>query len=255
MNLHHLQRQALACTFLLATLAAGGGLAATAAEAEAAAAGAAAGAAELSLGGAAPVHLRVHSIKALRFLSTIRQQYDFSCGSAAVATLLTYHYGVPVSETAAFQAMWDGGDRDKIRREGFSLLDMQRYLARGGFQADGFRLPLEKLIEAGLPAIVLVTEQGYNHFVVIKGARDGRLLLGDPSRGTRAVTREHFEAIWPTRLLFVVHTSPTRPRFNLAGDWRAAPSAPLAAAVAQALPGATGTSGAFSLPKLGPGDF
>ena len=231
------KQRARACALVLATLACGG---------------AGAGAAEVLIGGAAPVHVRVHSIKALRFLSTTRQQYDFSCGSAAVATLLTYHYGVPVSETAAFQAMWEGGDRDKIRREGFSLLDMQRYLATRGFQADGFRLPLARLIEAGLPAIVLVTEKGYNHFVVIKGARDGRLLLGDPSSGTRAVTREHFEAIWPTRLLFVVHTSPTRPRFNLAGDWRAAPSAPLAAAVAQTMPDATG---AFSLPKLGPGDF
>src|SRR3546814_6408724 len=32
------------------------------------------------------------------FRSVIRQRYDFSCGSAALATLLTYHYGAPTSE-------------------------------------------------------------------------------------------------------------------------------------------------------------
>jgi predicted double-glycine peptidase len=205
-------------------------------------------AADLPLSGAR-YNVPVHSLKELRFLSTTRQQYDFSCGSAAVATLLTHHYDFPVSETAAFKAMWDHGDQARIRREGFSLLDMQRYLASAGFKADGFRQPLDKLFEARLPAIVLVSEKGYNHFVVIKGADDGRVLLGDPSSGTRAITREHFESIWPTRLLFVIHEAPTRPAFNLNADWRAAPRAPLADGVSRtALDAAT-------LPKFGPGDF
>jgi hypothetical protein len=205
-------------------------------------------AAELALGGAR-YDVPVRSMKALRFASTLRQQYDFSCGSAALATLLTHHYGTAVSESTVFEAMWAHGDQGRIRREGFSLLDMQRYLASRGFQADGFRLPLDKLVLARLPAIVLVNEKGYNHFVVIKGAADGRVLLGDPSRGTRAMPRERFEAAWPTRLLFVVHTAPTQPRFNLDDDWRAAPRAPRADAVARTAPGA------FDLPKFGPGDF
>ena len=141
------------------------------------------------------------------------------------------------------------GDQARIRREGFSLLDMQRYLASRGFLADGFRLPLDRLVAAGLPAIVLVTEKGYNHFVVIKGAADGRILIGDPSRGTRAMPRERFEAAWPTRLLFVIRTAPTQPRFNLGDDWRAAPRAPLAEAVSRT------TIDMTTLPKFGPGDF
>ncbi len=35
----------------------------------------------------------VVSVKEARFTTTQRQQFDFSCGSAAVATLLTHHYG------------------------------------------------------------------------------------------------------------------------------------------------------------------
>jgi predicted double-glycine peptidase len=206
-------------------------------------------AADVPVTGGASFSVPVRSMKALRFASTLRQQYDFSCGSAALATLLTYHYDHPVSESTVFAAMWAEGDQAKIRREGFSLLDMQRYLARLGFQADGFRLPLDRLVEAGLPAIVLINETGYNHFVVIKGAADGRILLGDPSSGTRLMPRARFEAAWPTRLLFVIHTAPDAPRFNLPADWRAAPRAPLADAVARS------SRGGVDLPKFGPGDF
>src|SRR5580692_10874424 len=115
------------------------------------------------------IHMHVTSLKEARFKGTVRQQYDFSCGSAAVATLLTYQYGYPTNEATAFQQMYVNGDQPKIRREGFSLLDMKRFLGAHGFDADGFEAPLDKLEESHLSAIVLITENGYHHFVVIKG--------------------------------------------------------------------------------------
>ena len=191
----------------------------------------------------------VKSMKDLRFQATLRQQYDFSCGSAALATLLTHHYDTPTTEEAAFQAMFASGDQQKIRREGFSLLDMQRFLKDRGFTANGFQLPLDKLIEAKLPAIVLISDNGYRHFVVIKGFDDGRILLGDPSRGTRVMARERFESIWANRILFVVHEGPVQPGFNQASDWRNAPRAPLAEGASRAL------ESNYGLPKFGPGEF
>lgn len=191
----------------------------------------------------------VVSMKETRFYSTLQQQYDFSCGSAAVATLLTHQYGIAVNEAAVFQAMYERGDQAKIRREGFSLLDIKRYLASHGFAADGFTLPLDKLAEAGLPAIVLINEKGYHHFVVIKGMRDGRMLVGDPAIGTRAIDRAGFEAIWVNRILFVIHNRKEMARFNLDADWRAAPRAPLAASVPRE------GLGGIVLPKFGASDF
>jgi predicted double-glycine peptidase len=208
-----------------------------------------AGAAELSLPNGMRVGMPVKSMKDLRFQATLRQQYDFSCGSAALATLLTHHYATPTSEQDAFQAMFASGDQQKIRREGFSLLDMQRFLKSRGFTANGFQLPLDKLIEAKLPAIVLISDNGYRHFVVIKGFDDGRILLGDPSRGTRVMARERFESIWANRILFVVHEGPVQPGFNQASDWRNAPRAPLAEGASRAL------ESHYGLPKFGPGEF
>lgn len=199
--------------------------------------------------GSGDVFMPVTSIRQARLAGTLLQQYDFSCGSAAVATLLTHHYGYPVSESMVFEYMYQHGDQSKIQREGFSLLDMKRFLQARGFEADGFKQTLDKLAEARVPAIALINDNGYHHFVVIKGLRGERVLIGDPANGTRAVARQAFEASWQSGLLFVIHNRMDIARFNLAADWRAAPQAPLSAGVSR-----DGLSG-VTMPKHGPGDF
>jgi predicted double-glycine peptidase len=193
--------------------------------------------------------LQVTSLKEARFKTTRQQQFDFSCGSAALATLLTYHYDTPVTEKAVFEAMFASGDQEKIKREGFSLLDIKSYLKTLDFQADGFELPLSKLAESKLPAMVLVVDKGYHHFVVVKGLRDGRILVGDPSSGTRAVSLENFETLWQNKLLFVIHNQQSQAKFNQPADWQVAPRAPLQAMVNHSNPFSA------TLPKFGPGDF
>ena len=191
--------------------------------------------------------LPVISLKQSRVAGTVLQQFDFSCGSAAVATLLTHHYGVPVAEQTVLQEMYAVGDQPKIQKEGFSLLDMKRYLAGLGFTADGFKQPLDKLNEARVPAVALVNEAGYHHFVVIKGLDATHVLVGDPAKGIRALSRAQFDSIWIDGLLFVIHNRMDQARFNQRSDWGAVPRAPLLAA-------RDGLAG-VGLVKHGPGDF
>lgn len=195
------------------------------------------------------VRLPLTSLQQMRRAGTLLQQYDFSCGSAALATLLTYHYGHPVSEQNVLEQMYARGEQEKIRREGFSLLDMKHYLDRLGFAADGFEQPLDKLLDARVPAIVLINEAGYHHFVVVKGLTRDRVLIGDPAKGTRALPRAQFESLWIGKLLFVIHNRMEQARFNRPADWRAAPAAPLRAGVGHEAQAGVG------LPKFGPGDF
>lgn len=199
--------------------------------------------------GAGDFRVPVTSIREARWAGTLLQQYDFSCGSAALATLLTHHYGYTVSEQTVFEEMYAQGDQQKIQREGFSLLDMKRLLAKLGYEADGFEQPLEKLNEANVPAIVLINEKGYHHFVVVKGVQPDRVLIGDPAQGTRAVARQAFDASWQNRVLFVVHNRMDTARFNLQADWRVAQRAPVSDGLNRI--GAAG----ITLPRLGPGDF
>ena len=193
--------------------------------------------------------VQVASLKESRFHATVRQQYDFSCGSAALSTLLKHHYDYAVTEDAVFQDMFARGDQAKIRQEGFSLLDLKMYLEVRGFTADGFEASLDALQTAGIPAIVLVKENGYSHFVVVKGVRPDRVLVGDPSGGTRVLPRRQFEALRVNQILFVITNKSDVARFNVASEWNAAPGAPIIDGINR-----DGVAASL-LMKRGPSDF
>lgn len=186
----------------------------------------------VTLPGLGGVSVAVKSLKETRWDTVIRQQYDFSCGSAAVATLLTYHYDQPVGEEEVFKAMFKLGNQDKIRSEGFSMLDMKQFLDARGLRADGFRMTLEQFTRIGVPGITLVNTQGYKHFVVVKGIEDDKVLIGDPAVGTTIVTRQDFAALWNGAVLAAREQVETaREHFNNPRDWQIRPKAPLGEAV------------------------
>lgn len=166
-------------------------------------------------------HVPVKSYKDKHFETVVRQKYDFSCGSAALATLLKYHYNRDVGEEDILKEMYAMGDQEKITREGFSLLDMKLYLHSIGLKADGYRQPLNMLVKAGIPAIVLINNNGYLHFVVIKGVHNGLLLIGDPALGTKVVAIKEFERMW-NGILFVILSEGMlgKQSFNLASEWQ-----------------------------------
>ena len=182
----------------------------------------------VTMGGGFDFNVGVTSIREARFRNVVRQEYDFSCGSASVATLLTYHYGLPTTERDVFDAMFEAGDQELIQTRGFSMLDMKSYLEANGFAADGYQTELDTLTDAGIPAIVLINLNGYMHFVVVKGVTDTEVLVGDPALGMRVYPRETFEAMW-NGILFVVtsHMEDGREAFNVAQDWQVRHRAPL----------------------------
>lgn len=166
------------------------------------------------------------------FITVVRQEYDFSCGSAAIATLLTYHFQHPTTENQAFNAMYATGDQAKIRREGFSLLDMKRYLDSQGYQSNGFRVTLDKIAHVGIPVIALITTKGYKHFVVIAGVRNGEVLLADPARGLTAISQAEFQKMWNGIVLAVInHSDVGRTAFNQQKEWSIPRPAPLESGV------------------------
>ncbi len=168
------------------------------------------------------------TIREARFKHVIRQQYDFSCGSAAVATLLTFHYGRKIGEKEVFQKMWAVGDQKKIRRQGFSLLDMKRFLKNNGYRADGFRVSLDVVERVGVPAIVLINLRGYRHFVVVKGIGEGRILVGDPAAGTKVYKREDLEKVMDSEVIFLIRNKGkiARANFNKEEEWAVHPGGP-----------------------------
>jgi predicted double-glycine peptidase len=165
----------------------------------------------------------------------VRQQYDFSCGSAALATLLTFHYAEPTTEQKAFGRMYEAGDKEKIAKVGFSLLDMKTYLASQGYEADGFQSSLDTLEKARVPAIALITVKGYQHFVVLKGVQEREVLVGDPALGIKAVPRPDFERQWTNGILFIIRNKAAtgQEHFNMEPEWRSLARAPIGMALTE----------------------
>lgn len=178
------------------------------------------------IGGTLAVPL--HSITESKFDGVIKQYHDFSCGSAAVATLLTYHYENSVDEEEVFSYMWERGDKKKIESLGFSMLDMKKYMEQLGFRADGFRISIDKFKKYNVPGIALINTQGYQHFVVVKGINDDVVLLGDPALGKRTMSVDQFKKEW-AGIFFLVrnHANVGRYYFNQQEEWGNLASVPL----------------------------
>lgn len=178
------------------------------------------------------VNVPVVSLKEVRFKRVIKQQYDFSCGSAALATLLSYHYDRPTTEAKVFQAMFAVGDQKAIKQKGFSLLDMKKYLASIGLRADGFRINLDQIAKVHIPGIALINTHGYMHFVVLEGLRNDEVLLGDSALGARVVSRKEFKKMWEG-VIFMIRDEikVAQSNFNKEEDWAVRPSAPFGTAL------------------------
>lgn len=148
----------------------------------------------------------VRSLMQLRNQGVVRQQWDLSCGAAVVATLLTYQLGAPVSERTAALGMLRAGDARLVRaRLGFTLLDLKRFAASRGFEAEGYgALTLDELL-AMAPAVAPIRVFGFAHFVVVRGRVGDRLLLADPAFGNRTMTVAAFMEAWPSRIGFLIH--------------------------------------------------
>lgn len=160
--------------------------------------------------GAVPLRKPVSTLRDLRYRDMVRQKYDFSCGSAALATLLNAGYGEQVGEVEMIKRMMEGNDPRTVVQQGFSMLDMKRYVESRGMQARGFRIEPEALYRLRMPVIALLDLKGYRHFVVVKGAEAGRVFVADPALGHRVMTEPEFVHGWNGIVLAVIADRPMR---------------------------------------------
>jgi uncharacterized protein len=139
------------------------------------------------------------SLKDLRDEHVVKQRFDYSCGAAALATLLRYGLDRTVDERAIVDDLFRGlsDEQAAVReREGFSLLDLQQVAERRGLRAQGFRLEAEHLAQLQGPVIVFLETRGYRHYAVLKGVRGDRVYLADPSRGNIRMPAYRFLQAW-----------------------------------------------------------
>jgi len=131
------------------------------------------------------------SYRELRYEKVIEQVEWYTCGPAAVATLLTYYYGLPTTEAEALE-LAEGFAAKSSREPGQALtaLALKQTLEAKGVPTKGFLVKPEALkdyfAKGGLPLIAHLTEP-QKHFVVIVGFVNDQIVLADPSWGRRIV--------------------------------------------------------------------
>ena len=152
----------------------------------------------------APYATRVESMREARFRYIVSQHTDYSCGAAALATILRYAYDLNVDETTVIQGMMDGADPALVRQRGFSMLDIKHYVEALGMRGRGYRVDEERLRSLRVPALVLMNVHGFTHFVVLKQVHRDTVELADPMLGNRSMPLAAFVKSWPSRVLFVV---------------------------------------------------
>lgn len=166
--------------------------------------------------GDAMVHLKTLSDE--RFTNVVRQRVDYSCGAAAVATILKYAYYIAADEDGVVRGMLDVSDAKTVRERGFSLLDIKNYVQYLGMSGAGYQVSAEKLYQLNVPSIVLLTVDGYEHFAVLKKATPQYTYLADPALGNRAIPTSEFLAAWTGNVIFIIRAPLYDPRNPLASQ-------------------------------------
>jgi ATP-binding cassette subfamily B protein len=119
------------------------------------------------------------------------------CGAAALATLAVHH-----RRPIGLEAMRDLAGTDRI---GINLLGLLEAAEKLGFAAKAVKGPFEALARLPLPAIAHVkTEEGLGHFLVLHRVRKASVVVADPGRGVRTLSRDEFCRQWTGYLLLAV---------------------------------------------------
>jgi predicted double-glycine peptidase len=136
-----------------------------------------------------------------------RQNYDYSCGSAALATLLSHYYDTNVTEEMILKSVLEAKGIDKQASElenqegnnGLSFYDLSQYASTKGFKAVGIALGMEELKKLQIPVLVFVKIRKQEHFTVLKKMDERYAYLADPSFGNIRVSHAKFKEMFFTR--------------------------------------------------------
>lgn len=141
---------------------------------------------------AATIRIPLQSWKTIRDGRIVKQNLDYSCSAASLATLLNEFYGQSVTEESLLKAMNKGDLRA-------SFEDMQIALPQFGFKAHGFAANYEQLMKLKAPVVVYLKHRKDDHFSVLRGISENTVWLADPSLGNRTYSKDQFLEMWETR--------------------------------------------------------
>ena len=125
----------------------------------------------------------------------VKQELDYTCGAASLATILNEYYSHEVSEQDILTAI------DIDNKLSLSFLDLTRYAESIRYTAYGYQLDFSRmkqvLHETGAPLLAYVKIKNQDHFLVIRDIDEtGNVYVADPSTGNATYKHHDFIRIW-----------------------------------------------------------
>jgi predicted double-glycine peptidase len=144
----------------------------------------------------------------------VMQEQDYSCGAAALATVVRYYWGDDVTEEQFILAIFDTLTPEEIQdriANGLTMTDLRQAAVKAVYLASMGRRNLAQLTQIRVPVIVRIEKDSYDHFVVFRGIQDDRVFLADPIRGNIRLQASEFLQQWTDGTILVVAKKNTRP--------------------------------------------
>ncbi len=157
----------------------------------------------------------VWSYQSLQRRNIVMQQQDYSCGAAALATVLRFYWGDDVGEKEVLlrlvKLLTPEEFADRVKN-GLAISDLRRAAVEMGYVSTTLELTYAKLVESKIPLIIPIAPQGYDHFVVFRGAYGEWVYLADPIRGNIRLTQQEFLGQWKKKAALVVIKPNVKPK-------------------------------------------
>jgi len=124
-----------------------------------------------------------------------KQEKDYSCGAASLATILRHFYNIDTDESRVLDKVPNlDGDLSA------SFAELSIGARKFGFKAVSVDASFDRLKQLKIPALAYVKHEGQDHFTVVRGVdkQSNRVWLADPSWGNRIFNRHQFLQMWST---------------------------------------------------------
>ena len=161
-----------------------------------------------------PISERLTSYQEMRYAKLVRQRFDFTCGAAALATLLNYFYGAHITEGMLLEMLrkrYTAAQWKAKSNSGLSFEDLSYLTAKLGYASAGARVGLAGLTRLKGPVIVHLRRDKFDHFSVLKGISGDRAFLADSIFGNERMRIENFLEIYTGAALAVWKEGETPP--------------------------------------------
>ena len=151
---------------------------------------------------------RPQSYLDLKYQHVVRQQRDFTCGAASLATILKHHFGMPVTEGMLFWMLVKRYEPEELKKkaeEGLSFEDLSFVAESLGFETQAAIIEASELEKLNGPVIIQLNLKKFDHFAVLRKKTKNLAYLADPILGEIAIDNAQFLAefkgpvlaVWP----------------------------------------------------------